>query len=132
MYFLFAGKEKDVTEMERNSMRREGTQEGQITMSTAMARAWVPRRKSAHVPLSRPRAFPRTGSTIDTPRGMIDAPAASNGLRISPPRIGNLFDKERKREKERFVYIRESIQGVLEFWNAFLAKNCSEFFLCQN
>lgn len=100
--FFICGK-GERCEMERNSarMRREGTQEGQITMSTAMARAWVPRRKSAHVPLSRPRAFPRTGSTIDTPRGMIDAPAALNGPRISPPRIGNFSDGERKRERIR-------------------------------
>lgn len=61
---------------------------------------------------------------------MIDAPAASNGSRISPPRIGNLSDKERKRKRERFIYVCESIQGVsLGTVSAFVIKNCDEFFL---
>jgi len=63
-------------------------------MSTSVARAWVPRRKSAHVPLSRPRAFPQTGSTIDIER-------YDRCPRISSPRMRKLHDRENDLYKPR-------------------------------
>lgn len=69
---------------------------GQITMSTGVARAWVPRRKSAHVPLA--AASFSSDRFNDRYRRMIDAPARRNGSVYIA-----MEDRKASRDREGFV-----------------------------
>lgn len=76
IFICHVGKEVGTTEGTTRGSETRGREEGEITMSTDVARGWVPRRKSAHVPLAAASFF--SDRFNDRYRGgMIDAPCAS-------------------------------------------------------
>lgn len=75
-FIRHAGQEIGKMEETTRESKTRGREGGEITMSTGVARAWVPRRKSAHVPLAAASFF--SDRFNDRYRGgMIDAPHGS-------------------------------------------------------
>jgi len=104
MHLLSVGKEKGATKTKRNSEKKGGVDKGGKNKTGTRGTDYHVYRRGTCLGshdvnqrtwLSRGRELFLGQVQRSIPRGMIDAPAARNGLRISPSRMRKLRNREK-------------------------------------